>query len=201
MYASDSILIFLGAFLVGSIPFGVLLAKLFGLADPRTIGSGNIGATNMLRTGNKKVALLTLLFDGLKGALPVLFVSCTLRGGPALEAAALLGAVLGHCFTPWLKFKGGKGVATALGGILALSLVIGAGVCAVWLAVALLTRYVSLASVVAGVSMAIFSAFLIGQSATCLLALVGLLILFKHRPNLQRLRAGTEPKLGAKKHA
>lgn len=200
MYASDSILFFLGAFLVGSIPFGVLLAKLFGLADPRTIGSGNIGATNMLRTGNKKVALLTLLFDALKGALPVLFVQ-HLLGGPALQVLVLLGAAVGHCYTPWLKFKGGKGVATALGGILALDPLIGAGVCAVWLLVALLTRYVSLASIVAGVSASVFAFFALGHAATCLMALVSLLILYKHRPNIARLRAGTEPKLGAKKHA
>lgn len=200
MYASDLILFGLGAFLVGSIPFGVLLARLFGLADPRTIGSGNIGATNMLRTGNKKVALLTLVLDGLKGALPVLFVY-HLMAGPALAAWVLLFACLGHCFTPWLKFKGGKGVATALGGIIALNPAIGAGVCGVWLVIALLTRYVSLASIIAGASMAIYAFFLLGHAATCLLALVALLILFKHRPNLERLRAGTEPKLGAKKHA
>lgn len=200
MYASDAILIFLGAFLLGSIPFGVLLARLFGLADPRTIGSGNIGATNMLRTGNKKVALLTLLFDALKGGLPVLFVQ-HLMGPSALQALAMLGAVLGHCFTPWLKFKGGKGVATALGGMLALNPFMGGGVCVVWLMVALLTRYVSLASIFAATSMAIFAFFLIGHAATCLLALVALLVLYKHRPNLERLRAGTEPKLGAKNHA
>lgn len=198
MYASDSIIFFLGAFFVGSIPFGVLLAKLFGLADPRTIGSGNIGATNMLRTGNKKVALLTLILDALKGALPVLFIH-HLMAGPALQALVLLGAVVGHCFTPWLKFKGGKGVATALGGIIALSPIIGAGVCAVWLVVALATRYVSLASITAGVSIAVFSFFMLGHAATCLLALVGLLVLYKHRPNLERLRAGTEPKMGAKR--
>lgn len=200
MYASDSILFFGFAFLVGSIPFGVLLARLFGLADPRTIGSGNIGATNMLRTGNKKVALLTLILDALKGSLPVLFIQ-HLMGGPALQALVLLGAVAGHCCTPWLKFKGGKGVATALGGILALDPWIGAGVCAVWLAVAVLMRYVSLASIIAAVSAAVFAAFMLGHAATCLLALVALLILYKHRPNLERLRAGTEPKIGAKKHA
>ncbi len=201
MYASDSILIFLSAFLVGSIPFGVLLAKWFGLADPRTIGSGNIGATNMLRTGNKKVALLTLLLDGLKGVLPVLFVSCTLRGGPALEAMALLGAVLGHCFTPWLKFKGGKGVATALGGIIALHPPIGALTCVAWLCVAAVTRYVSVASIAAGFAMAAFASAWLGVYATGLLLIVALIIAYKHRPNIERLRAGTEPKLGAKKHA
>lgn len=200
MYASDFIIIGFFSFLVGSIPFGVLLAKWFALQDPRSIGSGNIGATNMLRTGNKKVALLTLILDGLKGAVPVLFAA-HLLAGPWLAAWALLAATLGHCYTPWLKFKGGKGVATALGGMLSLHPLIGAGVCAVWLMVALVTRYVSLASVTAGVSIAVFSLFILGDAATCLLALVGLLILFKHRPNLARLRAGTEPKMGAKKHA
>ena len=200
MYASDFIIIGFCSFLVGSIPFGVLLAKLFGLPDPRAIGSGNIGATNMLRTGNKKVALLTLIFDGLKGALPVLGAA-HLLAGPWLAAWALLAATMGHCYTPWLKFKGGKGVATALGGTLAIDPLIGAGVVAVWLVVARLTRYVSIASVTAGVSIAVFALFLLGDAATCLLALVGLLILFKHRPNLARLRDGTEPKMGAKKHA
>jgi glycerol-3-phosphate acyltransferase PlsY len=200
MYASDFIIIGLFSFLVGSIPFGVLLAKWFGLPDPRAIGSGNIGATNMLRTGNKKVALLTLVLDGLKGVVPVLFAA-HLLAGPWLASWALLAATAGHCFTPWLKFKGGKGVATALGGVLALNPLMGVSVCAVWLAVAFITRYVSLASVTAGVSIAVFSLFLLGDAATCLLALVGLLILFKHRPNLARLRGGTEPKMGAKKHA
>lgn len=200
MYASDSILIFLMAFLVGSIPFGVLLARMFRLADPRTIGSGNIGATNMLRTGNKKVALLTLLLDGLKGVLPVLFVH-HLMGGPTLGAVALLGAMLGHCYTPWLKFKGGKGVATALGGILALHLPVGALACFVWVCVATITRYVSLASIAAGFAMAAFACAWLGLKASGLLLLVALVIAYKHRPNLQRLRAGTEPKLGAKKHA
>ncbi len=200
MYASDSIIFFLGAFFVGSIPFGVLLARLFGLADPRTIGSGNIGATNMLRTGNKKVALLTLLLDALKGALPVLFIQ-HLMGGPSLQALALLGAVAGHCYTPWLKFKGGKGVATALGGIIALHPPIGALTCLAWLCVAAVTRYVSLASIAAGFAMAAFASAWLGAHATGLLLLVALIIAYKHRPNIARLRAGTEPKIGAKKHA
>jgi glycerol-3-phosphate acyltransferase PlsY len=201
MYASDCIPIFLMAFLVGSIPFGVLLARIFRLPDPRGLGSGNIGATNMLRTGNKKVALLTLVLDGLKGALPVLFVLTTLRGPAALAAVAMLGAVLGHCYTPWLKFKGGKGVATALGGMIALNLTVGVLACFVWVCVAAVTRYVSLASIAAGFAMAAFATAWLNVSAAVLLLIVALLIAHKHRPNLQRLRAGTEPKLGAKNHA
>ena len=201
MHASDFILILVMAFLVGGIPFGVLLAKWFRLPDPRGLGSGNIGATNMLRTGNKKVALLTLVLDGLKGALPVLFVLATLRGPAALAAVALLGAVLGHCYTPWLKFKGGKGVATALGGILAINLMVGALVCFVWVCTAAVTRYVSLASIAAGFSMAAFAYTQLGLHAGLLLLIAALLIAHKHRPNLQRLRAGAEPKLRAKHHA
>ncbi len=201
MYASDHIIIGLLAFLLGSIPFGVLLAKLFRLTDPRTIGSGNIGATNMLRTGNKKVALLTLLLDGLKGTLPVLLCECILQSGPTLGAFALLAAVLGHCYTPWLKFKGGKGVATMFGGILALHMPIGAIAAASWLLVALVTRYVSLASVVAAIMVALGAAVWLGAYPFYSLVIVAFIVVLKHRPNLQRLRAGTEPKLGAKKHA
>lgn len=188
-------------YVLGSIPFGMVLARVFGLGDLRQVGSGNIGATNVLRTGSKKAAALTLLLDALKGTAAVL-LAWWLFGS---EAAALAGlaALIGHCFPVWLRFKGGKGVATFMGVLLGLNSLGFFVFCSVWLAVAAMSRFSSLAALVA--SVAGFLAVLItvpGQSLTviCVAAMVALLW-WRHRENIARLRAGTESKisLGSKK--
>jgi len=185
-------LAFIGSYLLGSIPFGLVLTRLAGYGDIRRIGSGNIGATNVLRTGNKGLALAVLLCDSGKGALAVLLA------WPAGERAALaaaLGAVVGHLFPVWLHFRGGKGVATTLGTLLALALPVGAIACATWLVTALIFRISSLAALAAMV------AALGGSLAfrTPLLALVVLviaaLVWAKHAANIRRLLAGTEPRI------
>jgi glycerol-3-phosphate acyltransferase PlsY len=183
------------AYLIGSIPFGVVLAKIFRLPDPRTIGSGNIGATNMLRTGNKKVALLTLVLDAGKGAAAVM-LAAQLHDTPSTLALAALSAMLGHMYSPWLKFNGGKGVATMLGGALAISFYVGLVFCAAWLAIFLITFYVSLASIAALIAIPVAALFLLNPAAAILLAIASAIAIYKHRANIARLRAGTEPKMG-----
>jgi glycerol-3-phosphate acyltransferase PlsY len=213
MYVYETLIIAFGSYLIGSIPFGIVLAKLFGLPDPRTIGSKNIGATNMLRTGNKKVALLTLLLDAGKGALAVVLTAAYVAGHDALtaqalqgnpqphEALALLMAALGHMYSPWLKFKGGKGVATVLGGVLALSPIIGLMFCLTWLLVFIPTRYVSFASILALGMIPVCGHFVLDNPTTIILAIAALVAIWKHHANIARLRAGTEPKMGGKKNA
>ena len=186
----------LAAYLLGSIPFGIVMAKLFGLGDLRAIGSGNIGATNVLRTGNKLAAFLTLLGDSGKGAAAVL-IARALIDEQAAGIAALC-AMLGHLYPVFLKFKGGKGVATFLGTLLALSFPVGLLACATWLITALATRYSSLSALVAALLAPIYTAWLYHlHGAILVLALTGL-IFFKHRENIARLRNGTETKIGAK---
>jgi len=199
MYVSHCILIVVISFAIGSVPMGVLLAKAFRLADPRTIGSGNIGATNMLRTGNKKVALLTLLFDALKGVVPVLIAYRMFHAPYALASLALLIALIGHCYTPWLKGKGGKGVATALGGTFALSWPVGIAFCCAWLLVFLFTRYVSLASIAALVAVPLVAWLRLDLDSAIILAGATAIGIWRHRENLKRLRAGIEPKMMGKK--
>lgn len=206
------------AYLIGSIPFGVLLARAFRLPDPRTIGSGNIGATNMLRTGNRHVALLTLLLDAGKGAVaawvayylfaivvPNPAADCAVPGtcmtrvsNSHLEALALTFAALGHMFSPWLKFSGGKAVATILGGALAFSWPVGAAACGVWLLVFVLMRYVSLASLVMMALIPFVAWLRVDATSAMILAVACALAIYKHRGNIARLRAGTELKLGRK---
>lgn len=183
-------------YLLGSIPFGLILSRAMGLGNLRTIGSGNIGATNVLRTGSKKAAALTLLLDGGKGALAVLLARAFV-GEDAAQIAALF-AFLGHCYPVWLGFAGGKGVATLLGILLALAWPVGLAACLTWALVAALSRTSSLAALVAAGSstawMLLFdhgSAFFLGVALTCL-------IYWRHRANIARLRAGTEPRIGAK---
>lgn len=183
-------------YLLGSIPFGMVLSKLMGLGDLRQIGSGNIGATNVLRTGNKPAAALTLLLDGAKGAVAVLLARA-LAGEDAAQIAALT-AFLGHCFPIWLKFKGGKGVATFLGLMLALAWPVGLACCATWLVVALLSRVSSLAALAAAGSSTIWMLAL-GLGATFFLGIaLTVLIYLRHLSNIARLRAGTEPRIGGK---
>lgn len=183
-------------YLLGSIPFGMILAKAMNLGNLREIGSGNIGATNVLRTGNKKAAALTLLLDGLKGAVALLLAR-HFAGEDAAQVAALA-AFLGHCFPIWLKFKGGKGVATLIGIYLALYWPLGLAVCATWLVCAVISRYSSLSALLAAGLAPVWMA-LLGEGSAILLGFVlGALIYARHAANIKRLRAGTESKIGQK---
>ncbi|MFM5954180.1 MAG: glycerol-3-phosphate 1-O-acyltransferase PlsY [Novosphingobium sp.] len=182
-------------YLLGSVPFGLILTNLFGDGNLRSIGSGNIGATNVLRTGNKGLAAATLLLDGAKG-----FVAVWLAWrwfGLAAPLAAL-GAVLGHCFPVWLGFKGGKGVATTLGVALGLAWPIGLAYAAVWLAMLALTRISSLAGMSAAVAAPVAAWALGKPEFVPVLGVIALLVLWLHRANIARLRNGTEPKVGQK---
>ena len=183
-------------YILGSIPFGMVLAKLMNLGNLREIGSGNIGATNVLRTGNKLAAFGTLVLDGGKGAVAVL-IARVLAGEDAAQLAGLM-AFLGHCYPVWLGFKGGKGVATFLGLMLALAFPVGALCCLAWLVTAAILRISSLSAIVAAASSTFWVAFF-GPGAIFLLsAILTLLVFWRHRENIARLRAGTEPKIGKK---
>ncbi len=183
-------------YLLGSVPFGVLLTRALGLADPRKIGSGNIGATNVLRTGNKAAAAGTLLLDGGKGAAAVL-VARAVAGEDAAQIAGLA-AFLGHCYPVWLGFRGGKGVATFLGLVLALAWPVGVACCLTWLATAALARVSSLSALVAAASAAPW-AIVLGRGEMAALAVaLALVVAWRHRTNIARLRAGTEPRIGRK---
>ena len=184
------------AYLLGSVPFGIVITRAMGLGDIRQIGSGNIGATNVLRTGNRLAALLTLVLDAGKGAIAVL-AARLLAGEDAAQAAGLF-AFLGHLWPVWLGFRGGKGVATFLGTLLALAWPIGLLACATWAATAALTRISSLSALTAAVLSPVF-AMLLGRSDLVLLAiLLALLIVLRHHANIRRLLAGTEPRIGKK---
>lgn len=181
-------------YLMGSIPFGMVVAKVMGLGNLRNIGSGNIGATNVLRTGNKAAAALTLVFDAAKGAVAVL-VARALAGEDAAQIAALA-AFLGHCFPVWLGFKGGKGVATFLGLWLALDWRVGVACCLTWLVVAVIWRISSLAALVAAAMSTIWVMVLTDTRTLVLGAILTLLVYWRHSANIARIRAGTEPKIG-----
>lgn len=182
---------------LGSVPFGVLITRLMGLGDVRQIGSGNIGATNVLRTGNKAAAFGTLVLDGGKGALAVL-IALSVASVPAAQVAGVA-AFIGHCYPIWLKFKGGKGVATYLGIVLAISWPVGLLCCATWLFAFLLTKISSVGALVAAMSTIIWM-FVMGRPDLMLMGtLITALIYWRHRENLARLKAGTEPKSGGKK--
>jgi glycerol-3-phosphate acyltransferase PlsY len=188
-------------YLLGSIPFGLLLTRAAGLGDIRTIGSGNIGATNVLRTGNKGLAAATLLLDILKGVAAVLLAKAGVFGeifGPMVAAAAAFGAFLGHLFPVWLGFKGGKGVATYIGVLAALYWPAAAVFCAVWLITAVATRYSSLSALTASVGAPLAVWALGWPEVAVLLVPITALLIYKHRPNIERLLAGQEPKIGAK---
>jgi glycerol-3-phosphate acyltransferase PlsY len=181
------------AYLLGSIPFGLILTRLAGLGDLRRIGSGNIGATNVLRTGNKPLAALTLLLDGGKGAAAVL-IARTL--GPDMAVVAAGAAVIGHMFPVWLWFRGGKGVATTLGVWLALAWPVGVAACATWLAVAALTRYSSLAALIAVGAAPVYAHYLADAQRVQLGLLLAVLIVVRHHTNIRRLVTRREPKIG-----
>ena len=184
------------AYLLGSVPFGVVMARLFGLGDLRQIGSGNIGATNVLRTGNKTAAFLTLVLDAAKGGIAVL-IAGALLGADAAQAAGLA-AFLGHCYPVFLGFRGGKGVATFLGTLLALSLPVGLAACATWAVVAALSRISSLSALMAAASAPIWALVLGLPDAVALLIALAVVIGLRHEGNIRRLIAGTEPRIGRK---
>ena len=183
-------------YLLGSIPFGLFFAFASGAGDVRKIGSGNIGATNVLRTGKKWAAAATLLCDGLKGVMAV--VVSRLYLPPGFEVIAAAGAVLGHVFPLWLKFKGGKGVATFLGVLIALAWKLAAIFAIVWLIVAATTRISSLSALIATIAVPVAACVLDYNQIAVVSALMAAIILIKHRGNIRRLLAGEEPKIGAK---
>lgn len=213
-------ILFTGYFL-GSIPFGLILSKAFGYGDIRKIGSGNIGATNVLRTGNKKLALSALLLDSTKGLIVVAIVSTYLFGSfipnahqvitsghPSFLLVNIFGfypfiaglfAVLGHCFPIWLKFKGGKGVATAFGVLLAAVPYAGLAACAVWIITAKITKISSLSALVAVGIAPIVTLFIYGATPAGICALITLLVWIRHKDNIKRLLKGEEPKTGSAK--
>jgi|MDSW01.2.fsa_nt_gb acyl phosphate:glycerol-3-phosphate acyltransferase len=194
-------------YLFGSIPFGLILTKLAGLGDIRAIGSGNIGATNVLRTGNKLLAFLTLLLDGGKGAAAILLGTYIITHFyqdidfyQVVWIPLLLGfsAIIGHCYPVWLKFKGGKGVATALGTLLMLNFTVGALACLTWLLVAVISRYSSLSALVAIALTPLTSYFFDSIEMVLVCVVIAALVFYKHRANIQRLSKGEEPKIGKK---
>lgn len=186
----------LGA-LLGSIPFGLVLTRAAGLGDIRKVGSGNIGATNVLRTGRKDLAAATLVLDGGKGAAAVLVAAAL--WGPLAGAVAGVAAVIGHLYTPWLGFSGGKGVATGLGTLLALAFPAGLAACAAWLATAKITK-ISSASALVAFALAPLAAWAFAGPIPAVAALaIAALVYLRHEGNIRRLIAGTEPRIGASK--
>ena len=181
-------------YLAGSIPFGILISKVLGLGDLQKIGSGNIGATNVLRTGNKLAAFLTLLFDFSKGLCTVL-IARQFLGEDAVQVSAA-SALMGHCFPIWLRFRGGKGVATFLGATIALSFIIGIICCFVWLFVAVVRKMSSLASLTSSASAPIAAIFLNHPNTILLLVLLMSIVFFRHKQNIDRIIKGVEPKIG-----
>lgn len=181
---------------LGAIPFGMVLARVMGLGNLRDIGSGNIGATNVLRTGNKTAAALTLLLDGGKGAVAVLLARA-FAPEDSVQVAALA-AMLGHCYPVWLGFRGGKGVATFIGIWLALAWPVGLACCALWLAAAAVTRISSMGALVAAAGSTLCAVFL-GYGTTLIFGgLVTILVFWRHRENIRRIRTGTESRIGQK---
>ena len=193
------LLVIFFAYGVGSIPFGLILTRLAGAGDIREVGSGNIGATNVLRTGNKKLAIATLVFDALKGAAAVLFA--THLTGTALTALAAVMVVVGHCFPVWLNFKGGKGVATSLAALAALDIFIGGLFVSVWLITALVSRYSSLSALLAMLA-CVGAGFILLDDIMAQVAILtlGALVWSRHHANIGRLLTGKETKIGNKTH-
>jgi glycerol-3-phosphate acyltransferase PlsY len=183
-------------YLLGSIPFGLILTRLAGTQDLRSIGSGSIGATNVLRTGSKALAVGTLLGDALKGTVAVVIMGY--YAGPNAAMLAALGAFLGHLFPVWLKFRGGKGVATYIGVLIGLFWPAAIVFCVMWLAVAFATRYSSLAALVSAFVTPLFLWWFGHPALASLMVVMTLLMFYAHRENIKRLQAGTENKIGAK---
>lgn len=183
-------------YLAGAIPFGLLLAGLFGQGDIRKIGSGNIGATNVLRTGRKDIAALTLALDAAKAGLTGWLIQDWL--GVPFGYVASAAALIGHCYPVWLKFKGGKGVATFFGGIFALVWPIGIVAALVWLSVAIVTKYSSLGALIACIAATAAALFFMPLGAAIMVGVMSAIILWRHRENINRLRRGEESKIGQK---
>ncbi len=191
----------IAAYLVGSIPFAMISSRIFGLADPRTYGSGNPGATNVLRSGNRKAALFTLMGDALKGTLAVV-VARQMGMDDTTIALVALAVFLGHLYPIFLGFKGGKGVATAAGVLFALDPILGAAVAGTWLLVAYVSRYSSLAALVAAAAAPLIAALMHGAThQTIVVGILGMALIGKHWQNIQRLLAGQESRIGGKKKA
>ena len=190
------------AYLIGSLSFAVIVSRVFGLADPRTYGSGNPGATNVLRSGHKGAAILTLLFDALKGWVPTVVAlhHADALAWPQLSVVAGgLAAFLGHLWPVFFRFEGGKGVATAAGVLLGLSPALGGATLLCWLVVAVLFRYSSLASIVAAVAAPVLYLWLVGRDAGAVgVAVMAALLLWRHAANIRKLLAGTESRIGQK---
>ncbi|MCJ8138810.1 glycerol-3-phosphate 1-O-acyltransferase PlsY [Falsirhodobacter halotolerans] len=184
-------------YLLGSVPFGIVITRAFGLGDLRKIGSGNIGATNVLRTGNKPAAAATLILDAAKGGIAVLIVRAVI--GPDAAQVAAFAAFLGHLYPVWLGFRGGKGVATFLGTFLALCWPVGLLCCGTWLVMAMLFRISSLAALVAAAMAPVWMVVIGEVHMIALAVLLAALVVLRHHTNIARLRAGTEPKIGAKR--
>ena len=182
-----------GGYLIGSVPFGLLLTKAAGLGDIRQVGSGNIGATNVLRTGRKGLAAATLILDGLKGAVAVLLARYFLGDQDPVVGTA---AVLGHLFPVWLGFRGGKGVATGLGVLLAAAWPVGLACCAVWLVAAKLLKMSSAAALTAFAAAPLFALVLSSADHALMALLIAVLVFWRHEANIRRLLAGTEPRIG-----
>ena len=196
MNATVLLLSLAGGYLAGSIPFGVIITRVAGLGDIRAIGSGNIGATNVLRTGRKGLAFATLFLDGAKGAVAVLFAQ---RFGADAALVTAIGAVVGHVFPVWLKFKGGKGVATAIGVFLALSPVMGGIAILTWLATAALSRTSSVGGIMSMIAAPIVALIQDQHRLAIATAFIAILVVARHADNIRRLIAGTEPKIGGSK--
>jgi len=190
------VIAFLLGYLLGSVPFGLILTRIAGTQDLRSIGSGNIGATNVLRTGRKGLAAATLVCDALKGTLAVVIAGSV--GGPNAAMLAALGAFLGHLFPVWLKFRGGKGVAVYIGVLLGLFWPAALVFCVIWLATAFTSRYSSLSALVAAFVTPIFLWWFGHPALASLFAVLTMLLFYMHRENIKRLQAGTEGKIGAK---
>ena len=186
-------LVILFAYLIGSIPFGIIISKIMGLGNLRNIGSGNIGATNVLRTGNKLAAILTLIFDLLKGAIAVIITYYIFNDTTAQIAA--LSSFLGHCFPIWLKFKGGKGVATFIGISLALYWPAGILICLTWVLIAFLSRTSSLSALISSLSSILWVWILGAPSAVFIMTVLTILIWYRHIENIKRIIKNTEPKI------
>ena len=184
------------SYLLGSIPFGLVLTRFAGLGDIRAIGSGNIGATNVLRTGNKGLAVATLLLDGLKGTIAVLLVGWLWPDNQGLPGIAAICVFLGHLYPVWLKFRGGKGVATLIGVVAALLWPAALVAAAIWIVALLLTRFSSVGGMAAAVAAPAAAAALGRLDLAILFTGFALLVLWKHRANIGRLMSGTEPKVG-----
>ncbi len=197
MISLDIILAAIAGYLLGSIPFGLLLTRAAGLGDIRAVGSGNIGATNVLRTGHKGLAAATLVLDAAKGAAAVLIARYLWGEGPAMMAG--VAAFLGHVFPVWLSFKGGKGVATYIGVLLGLNWIVGLIFCATWLVIAVAQRYSSLAALTAAATAPIFAYVLSGIEFAAAAAVLSVILTVRHSANIQRLIRGTEPRIGSDK--